>query len=307
MTEMWNIIFIKGTKQSIVDFFNRGLKGCKSTVRVSADMSGGQIADRLIEPGCPISMNSYLPMPQTYLNYDTSDEPWGFCDWYEVGCCNNAGDYDLELMNVRKQEIYDYLQAHPERFTADETGSYELADFDRALKTIHPELIEPYRKYRRGYYQAAAYQQRKYGVVGWEEWRIKHYGCPYNEPLDVWKVEYETKECLCLSSQIYTTMRPIAFMRYINGLDGITVYAYGFNSPGYQPWYQYNGQTDELTEKDVLTDPRFEQYKEALKQQADYNPKTVDAEASYKVLEGYLQDFRKEVNEEMLFPLQNVR
>ena len=96
-------------------------------------------------------------------------------------------------------------------------------------------------------------------------------------------------------------------MRYINGLDGITVYAYGFNSPAYQPWYQYNGRTDELIEKDVLTDPKFEQYKEALKQQADYNPKTVYAEASYKVLEGYLQDFRKEVNEEMLFPLQNVR
>ncbi len=299
MSRTINIIFIKGTKHSIVDFINRGLKGCKSVVRVSTDMSVAMIANRLIEPGCPISMHSYLPMPQTYLNYDTSDEPWSFCDWYEGGCPNNVGDYDMDLMKVRKQEIYDYLQAHPERFTADEIGSYELADFDRALKAIHPELVEPYRKYRRGYYRAAAYQQRKYGVVGWEEWRIKHYGCPYNEPLDIWNVQYDKKECLCLSTQIDTTMRPITFMRYINGMDGITVYAYGFNPPAYQRWYQYNGRTDELTEKDVLTDPRLEEYKEALKQQPDYNPKTVDADATYKVLEGYVQYFRKELDEEL--------
>lgn len=40
---MTNIVFIKGAKQSIVDFINRGLKGCKSKVRISADMSGEQI------------------------------------------------------------------------------------------------------------------------------------------------------------------------------------------------------------------------------------------------------------------------
>ena len=68
MSRTINIIFIRGSKQSIVDFFNRGLKGCKSSVRVTTDMSAAKIADRLIEPGCPISMHSYLPMPQTYLN-----------------------------------------------------------------------------------------------------------------------------------------------------------------------------------------------------------------------------------------------
>lgn len=191
---VYNTFFIKGSKQSIVDFINRGLKGCKSSVRFSADMSVAKIANCLMEPGTPVSMQSYMPT-----------------------------------------------------------------------------------------------------------------GCPENEPFDIWNIRYETEECVCISTQIDTTQFPVAFLRHINGMNGITLYAYAFPVPTYQAWYQYNGRTDELTEKDVLTDPRFEQYKEALKQQADYNPKTVDAEASYKVLEGYLQDFRKELNEEMLFPLQNVR
>lgn len=39
MADITNIIFIKGSKQSIVNFINRGLKGCNSKVRVSAGMS----------------------------------------------------------------------------------------------------------------------------------------------------------------------------------------------------------------------------------------------------------------------------
>ena len=46
MEDITNIIFIKGSKQTIVDFINRGLVGCSSKVRVSAGMSGAEIAGR---------------------------------------------------------------------------------------------------------------------------------------------------------------------------------------------------------------------------------------------------------------------
>ena len=78
---MTNIVFIKGAKQSIVDFINRGLKGCKSKVRISADMTGGQIVDRLNGHGCPISMQSYLPIPTTFCNYDTTAGMMCFSEW----------------------------------------------------------------------------------------------------------------------------------------------------------------------------------------------------------------------------------
>ena len=298
---MTNIVFIKGAKQSIVDFINRGLKGCNSKVRVSTDMSGGQIVDRLNGHGCPISMQSYLPIPTTFCNYDTTAGMMCFSEWYVCGCRNKAYDYDPELAHARWQEIHDYLQAHPECFTPDEEGSYEYADLYKAMKDLHPELIEPYRKYQRGYYNAVSYQRLKYGVVGWEEWGIKQYGCPESVPLDLWRVKFETKEELCLSFQAIDALDyPIAFLKFINGLDDITVYAYGFDDCTCPSWYQYNGRKDEVVWKDALEDPKFEEYKEVLKTQEDYNPNTVDSETEYKVLEGYVKEFLKELDESFL-------
>ena len=43
MEDITNIIFIKGSKQSIVDFINRGLKGSKAKNHVSESMSGAEI------------------------------------------------------------------------------------------------------------------------------------------------------------------------------------------------------------------------------------------------------------------------
>ena len=298
MTYMTNVIFIKGLKQSIVDFINRGLKGCDSKVRISADMSGEQIADRLNGHGCPITMHSYLPIPATFSNYDTTAGMMCFSEWYACGCRNRAYGHDPELAHARWQEIHDYLQTHPERFTADEEGNYKYVDLAKAMKELHPELIEPYRKYKHNYYQAESYQRHKYGVVGWEDWGLKHYGCPESVPLDLWKVKYEKEEELCLSFQAIDALDyPIAFLKFINGFDGLTVYAYGFDDRICPAWYQYNGSTDEVVWKDALEDPKFEEYKEVLKTQEDYNPKTVDSETEYKVLEGYVKEFLKELDE----------
>jgi len=300
MEDITNIIFIKGSKQSIVDFINRGLKGCKSKVRISADMTGEQIADRLNGHGCPITMRSYLPMPATFFHYDTTEGPLSFGLWYQWGCRDNSDDYDQDLFHARRQEMYDFLKAHPERFTADEDGNYEYTDYDQALKDIHSELIDAYRKYLHRYACAASYQKRKYGVIGWEEWGLKYYGCPESVPLDLWKLKCETKEELCLSFQAIDALDyPIAFLKFINGLDGITVYAYGFDDCTCPSWYQYNGRKDEVVWKDALEDPKFEEYKEVLKTQEDYNPNTVDSETEYKVLEGYVKNFLKELNESL--------
>ena len=190
---MTNIIFIKGSKQSILDFINRGLIGCNSQVRISADMSGDQIVDRLNGYGCPITMYSYL----------------------STSAVSSGGGFN-------------------------------------------------------------------------------------NAPLDIWKVKKETTEGLCLSFQVIDPLDyPVSFFRYINGIAGITVYAYGFDAILYPSWYQYDGRKDEVVWKNVKEDPKWEEYKETIKTQSDYNPNTVNAEAEYKVLEGYVQEFRKGLNEEL--------
>ena len=285
MADISNIIFIKGSKQSIVDFINRGLKGCKSKVRISADMSGEQISDRLNGHGCPITMHAYLPMPATFFHYHTTEGPLSFGLWYQWGCRDNSDDYDQDLFHARRQEMYDFLKAHPERFTADEDGNYEYTDYDQALKDIHSELIDAYRKYLHRYACAASYQKRKYGVVGWEEWGMKHYGCPVSVPLDLWKLKCETKEELCLSFQLIDPLDyPISFLKFINSFEGIAVYAYGFSEYYCPSWFQYNGQKDELVWKGDDEDSTL----------------LADSEASYKVLEGYVKDFLRELDESFL-------
>ena len=278
---MTNIVFIKGAKQSVVDFINRGLKGCKSKVRISADMSGEQIADRLNGHDCPIDMNSYLPIPATFIHYDTTNGPESFCEWYALGCRDYSNSFDKDIYHTRWQEINDYLKAHPERFTADEEDGYSADDRYKALKEIHPELRDAYRKYIHRYGCAASYQKRKYGVIGWEEWGLKYYGCPESVPLDLWKLKCETKEELCLSFQLIDSLDyPISFLKYLNSINGVTVYAYGFDYDTYPSWYQYNGLKDELVWKGDDEDSTL----------------MADFEASYKVLEGYVQDFLKELN-----------
>ena len=168
--DVYNHIFIAGSKLAVVDFVNRGLKGCNSQVRMSVDMSGEQMADCLNGHGCPITMSSYLP--------------------------------------VERSE---------------------------------------------------------------------------NAPLDLWEVWYETDECLCLSFQLINTLEdPTPFLRYIHGFDGISIYAYGFDSPFYSSWYQYNGQKDEVIKKNVMEELKI-----------------TDSDATYKVLEGYVKNFLKELNESL--------
>ena len=278
---MTNIVFIKGAKQSVVDFINRGLKGCKSKVRIPPDMTGEQIAYRLNGHGCPITMHAYLPMPVTFLHYDIVNGPSCFSEWYALGCRDYSDSFDKDIYHTRWQEINDYLKAHPKRFTADEEDGYSADDRYKALKEIHPELRDAYRKYIHRYGCAASYQKRKYGVIGWEEWGLKYYGCPESVPLDLWKLKCETKEELCLSFQLIDSLDyPISFLKYLNSINGVTVYAYGFDYDTYPSWYQYNGLKDELVWKGDDEDSTL----------------MADFEASYKVLEGYVQDFLKELN-----------
>ena len=290
-----NIIFIKGAKQSVVDFINRGLKGCKSKVRISANLSGEQIADRLNGHDCSIDMNSYLPIPATFLHYDTTNGPLSFCEWYALGCLDYSDNFDKDMYHTRWQEINDYLKAHPERFTADEDEEYSAADLDKALKEIHPELFDAYRKYIHRYYCAASYQKRKYGVVGWEDWGMEHYGCPASVPMNQWKVKNETQEELCLSFELIDTLDyPISFLKYINGIDGIAVFAYGFEENSIPSWYHYDGQKDEVVWKEEAEeDLKFTEYLEAYKKQAESNPRMANSEALYKMLEDYVREFKK--------------
>ena len=75
-----NHIYIAGSKQAIVDFLNKGLKGNKVKERVSLNMSGEEIVALMNGLEQPLSMGSYFPRPKTFDTYDTTNEMKSFSD-----------------------------------------------------------------------------------------------------------------------------------------------------------------------------------------------------------------------------------
>lgn len=289
MADISNFIFIKGSKQSIVDFINRGLEGSRVKKRVSDSMSGAEIVNRLNDHGYPISMTSYIPMPRTYLTYDTTNTVMCFYSWY----VERMGYYDMidsRISHARQKELDDFIDSRKDVFGGKAPG---FNDYNCAMEMLHPELKEAYRLYQHNYYQAKSYQKRKYGIIGWLDWCRTNYGCTWPAPFDVWRLYKETGDSLCLAIEMNVSeLIPDVFLRYMNSIDGLTVYAYGNDNEEYEFWYQFNGQTDELIKKNPRKDRNYKKYlKEFEKAEEDEGYQEYSAVG--KVMTGYVRHFLK--------------
>ena len=289
MEDITNIIFIKGSKQSVVDFINRGLKGSKVRNRVSELMSGAEIVNRLNGHGYPISMTSYIPMPRTYLTYDTTNSVKSFYSWYVEG----MGPYDMIdscISHARQKELDDFIDSHKDAF---DEQLYGIPCYNHAMELLHPELKEAYRLYRNSYYQARSYQKRKYGIIGWLDWCRANYGCIWPAPFDIWHLYRETENSLCLVIEINSSaLVPDVFLRYLNSIDGLTVYAYGNDNEDYDFWYQFNGQNNEITKKNPWKDRNYKKYRKEF-EKAEEDEGYQESSAVGKVMTGYVRHFLK--------------
>ena len=288
MADITNIIFIKGSKQSIVDFINRGLKGSKVRNRVSELMSSAEIVNRLNDHGYPISMTSYIPMPRTYLTYDTTNAVKCFYSWYVEGM-GPDDMIDCRISHARQKEVDDFIDSHKDMFSEQ---LYGIPCYNHAMKLLHPELKEVYRLYRHNYYQAKSYQKRKYGIIGWLDWCRTNYGCTWPAPFDVWRLYKETGDSLCLAIEMnVSAFIPDVFLRYLNSIDGLTVHAYGNDNEDYDFWYQFNGQTDELIKKNPWKDRNYKKYLKEFEKEEDEGYQEYSAVG--KVMTGYVRHFLK--------------
>lgn len=304
-------VFINGSKKAIVDFLNKGLKNNKLSLRVSTRMPGEQIASLLADldrKHC-LATFSFLPHPKTFDHWDTTNKMVSFLEWYKNRCEDKSRDIEDARATyfARDKEIYDFMIAHPNDFqpiTHEEihkdvvefyhgmgidlarttsTSNFSQEDYDRAVGMIHPELIAPYRKYVRGYRRAVAYQKKKYGLVGWYDWAVKHHGCKWAS-FERWHCLKDANGILCLTAEVESPWAPpITFFEYMNNMDGLTVYAYGREACYWG--YMWNGRTREGAEVDPDKDSRYEQL---LQEYAD--EKGVDLN-SYEAQHGCAPDF----------------
>ena len=302
-------LYIKGSKKAGVDFLNCGLKGDKSKDQIPLRLTGEEIVALLNALDKPLHMGSYRPRPKTFDTWDTTNKLCDFYPWYINGCVRHS-DHEI-LIEGRVKEVDDYMQAHPSDFqkvplekdelfgSPEEPEGYVYSDYDRALRMLHPELILEYEKHVRGYKRAKAYQQKKYGVVGWYDWNCENYGCKWDEKLDNWELQCEREDFIVLSARIETPWSvPMAFIEYINQIEGITVYAYGGETFAY--FFSYNGKTDKQVWKDPDKDHRYGRFKKAYENSEDYDPDWAPYAIAEMIIANYTEAFKAELEKEFL-------
>jgi len=311
-------VFINGSKRAIVDFLNKGLKNNKQSLRVSCRMSGEHIAALLsdLDRAQCLATFSFFPKPKTFEHWDTTNEMLSFREWYKNGCTADKqppGDMKafMDSYRAKEKEIYDFMLVHPNDFRpiipeekdpvlvafnrgqgidparSTSTPNFDPGDYDRAVGMMHPELVASYRKYVRGYRRAVAYQKKKYGLVGWYNWAAKHHGCKW-AAFERWKCLKDADGIICLTAVVDSPWAPpVTFFKYMNSLEGITVYAHGREAFSYA--YTYNGRTGETEEIEIReSDSR---YQKLLQEYAD--EKGVDLN-SYEAQHGCIPDFYPE-------------
>ncbi len=318
-----NTFFIKGTKQAVVDLLNLGLKRTKTGKRISIQMSGEEMVSFLNGMERCLQFSSFIPRPKTFDVYDTTNSMMDFVYWYANGCMGFP-HYDNDMSKKRMTEIYEYIEAHLELFPPIEdkeeekektdcdiffealeeqeskpTKVYNYPDYkSKALRMMHPELVKQYEKYVFGYKRAKAYQQLKYGVVGWYDWNCKNYGCKWSMNIEWWAVVKETDDCFCLSAYTETPWAsPITFFDFLNKKEGITVYAYCFEPFAWA--CMYNGRTDEEIFKDASEEERYAEYEEKYKNSKDYDPEWMPYDVNDLIISDYIDGFKAEIAKEI--------
>lgn len=185
-----NRIAVKGNKSSLIAWVNKGLANDKRK-SIADDMSCEDIA-RVLNKEC-LSLESFIPMPQTYRDYDTaSDVPNSF-KWLSVRLYQgkmpkaiqsvfNAWLYDklgydnTNMKGVGIKKLIKLCRKNNEVFT----NLVKIFKDTYCSSDLLDQMVEEYNKYVEEWKAAAEYQQKTYGVVGWDKWRRENLGCGSN-------------------------------------------------------------------------------------------------------------------------------
>lgn len=136
--------------------------------------------------------------------------------------------------------------------------------------------------------------QLKEGIA----WCDKHYGCRGPQPFFKWQLLHEKDDLLCLFARLDTQEAPpIPFLKYINGLDDVTVYAFGAMPP--DGWtYLFHGRLQAVSLIEPYKDRLHEQYRQTLNPD-DYEEDDMPIEAANVVQEFYMDTFSDELAQEL--------
>ena len=135
-------------------------------------------------------------------------------------------------------------------------------------------------------------------LIAGTNWCYEHYGCRGPIPFDKWQLLYDRHDMLCLITLLETPApSPIPFLKYINGLDNVTVYAFGCLPPDGWP-YLFHGRLQAVSLIDPYQDRLHAQYLQTLNPD-DYEESDMPIEAANMVQEFYMEAFEAELCKEL--------
>lgn len=185
-----NTIAVKGKKADVINWLNAGLKEINKAenkdIKVSESMDTQTIADNLNET--KLTLDSFNPMPKTFDEYDTTNTKRTYDEWLVRGFMSKYNRHSplLDDETVR-QAIADYYIEKgivPKDLDNQEANKVRA----EAARRKFPQYLGDYEKYCREYDEAAAYQKKTYGVVGWYNWGIRYRGTKWDANLNDWSV-----------------------------------------------------------------------------------------------------------------------
>lgn len=168
----FNTIAIRGTKKQVINFLNEGLKRThgrkKGFALLAENATAVEIEDKLRNYG--LSLRSWLPMPRTFLRFDTTNKLPDFHWW-----------------------VYDKLKR-----------KVEFKDIESNIEMYKEKYADEYKKYCEGYEKAKEYQLHKYGYVGWYDYNRATLGTKWNSNIENWGIVSAADDCFILTAYCET-------------------------------------------------------------------------------------------------------
>lgn len=205
-----NVIAVKGNTTKVMNWL-------KSGVNVPDDVKLGNLADWLNTQ--KITLDDFNPMPQTFKDWDTTNNLQTFNFWFPQTLFKGFGFYnDKSPITLPKKVVKHFLDyARPLLGLSNFAGLRRVfrkinqtANDNKFLEAYYSgvpddirKLIEDtYNKYCDGYNEATKYQKETYGVVGWYDWGCQYRGTKWNAYLHDWQVVLSPfgNECIIYTS-----------------------------------------------------------------------------------------------------------
>lgn len=193
-----NTIAVKGKKADVIKWLKVGLTNAKTRNRskINATLVAAQIEDFLNGTKTKLTLDDFNPMPETFKLFDTTNAMREYDAWLMRGIMDEYKRYSPKLF---EREVNDAIDAY---FKENHINKEELIGqqyTDKRMEAVRakfPQYIAAYEKYCKEYREAADYQKKTYGVVGWYDWGNKYRGTKWNADLTDWEVAEQGDELI---------------------------------------------------------------------------------------------------------------